>query len=207
MPTDPPPVYDFRSIRLAHLGTESAIKSLGQFCYLVGFLSLLGVMEFVLVALGILPYDPSLQEIASPGQIRGFFWALSILMLLNTAAQGALGFGLTRLQVWVRWTVVVLTAVSLVSHVGFCIGLCFVQPVWGLLALVIGGAIHLAILYPMLTPSSGVVFSRAYKDVIRATPEIRSRIHWLLKCLILLIVSGVVSLGLYLLAIYRQWID
>ena len=33
--------------------------------------------------------------------------------------------------------------------------MCFAYPLWGLLSLVIGGALHAIILYPMLTPGRG----------------------------------------------------
>jgi hypothetical protein len=126
---------------------------------------------------------------------------------LNLAAQWALGHGLTRLQSWARWTVVVLTGLSLISNIGFGVGLCFAYPAWGLLSLVIGGALHAMILYPMLTKAAGVVFSRQYKEVIRATPEIRSRMHWLLKLCLALILAGVVGLVAYLSAIFLRIID
>ena len=192
------PVDDPRAVRLAHLRTESDIKSVGQLCYLVTFFSALGTLEFLLFALGVIPYDKQLHEVADPSLIRAALWAFSAFLLVNTAFQAAIGFGLTRLQAWARWTVVALTALSLASHVGFSVALCFTRPAWGLASLVIGGAVHALILYPLLTRGAGVVFSRRYKEIICATPEIRSRMHWLLKLFIATIIVGVVGFAIYL---------
>ena len=202
-----PPADDPRSTRLAHLRIESGIKSVGQLCYLVAFLSVLGTLEFLLVAVEVLPHDPMLQKFATPGQVRGLFWALTAFVLLNAAGQWALGFGLTRLQSWARWTVVALTGLSLVSYVGTGVALAFAYPAWGLLGLLIGGALHALILQPLLSTGAGVVFSWHYKEVIRATPEIRGRMHWLLKLCIGSIVAGVVGLLAYLAALYLRIID
>jgi hypothetical protein len=198
---------DPRSIRLAHLGAESAIKSLGQLCYLVAILSLVGTLEFVLLAVGVLPPDPTLLGYATPAQLGVLFWVLAGLIALNAAGQWVLGFGLTHLQGWARWTVIALTGLSLVSHLGTCFGLCFADPIWGLVALVVGGAIHALILYPLVTPSAGVVFSKPYREVVRQTPEVRARMHWLLKVCLGLIAAGLVGVVAYLAALYFRIID
>ncbi len=206
VPGAPSGLDDPRSIRLAHIRPESDIKSVGQLCYLVTVLSVLGTVVCFLVATGVLPYDPALNRFATPSTIRGLYGVLTAFLLLHTIAQWALGLGLTRLQSWARWTVVGLTGLSLVSHVGFSVTLCFTYPIWGLLSLLIGGGLLASILYPLLTTGAGVVFSRPYKEVIRATPEIRSRMHWLLKLCIALILAGVVGFVGFLAAIYRGWV-
>ncbi len=197
MTSDILPDDDPRSTRLAHLRIESGIKSVGQLCYLVAFLSVLGTIEFLLVAVRVIPYDLTIHEVFTPDQVLAFFWALTAFMVVNAVGQWALGYGLIRLQPWARWTVVALTGLSLISHVGTCVALCFFRPVWGILALLLGGALHAVILYPLLTPGAGVVFSKRYKEVIRATPEIRSRMHWLLKLCLALILAGVLGLVAY----------
>lgn len=207
MAAESPLEADPRSIRLAHVGTESAIKSVGQLCFLVASLSVLGMAEFVLVAVGILPVEDAIKKEVGSGLIVAMAWVLVAFLFANAAAQAALGYGLTRLQAWARWTVVVLTVISLVSGLGMGVGICLAYPAWGLIGLLVGVAIHAAILFPLLTPGAGLVFSREYKDVIRATPEIRSRMHWLLKLCLGLIFAGVVGLVGYLAAIYFRFID
>ena len=207
MTTDPPKADDPASVRLAHLRLESDIKSVGQFCYLVATFGAMGTLEFSLVAAGVLPYEPRLDELAAPYQIRFGFTAFAALMFLNALGQAALGYGLIRLQAWARWTVVALTGLSLVSGLGLGLGLCFAYPLWGLLGLAAGVAVHGLILYPLLTPSSAVVFSREYREIIRATPEIRGRMHLVLKLTIGAILAGVVGLVGYLLALYLRIID
>ena len=207
MTVDTPSSDDPRSTRLAHVRAESAVTSLGQLCYLVAGLSLLGTVEFLLVAVGVLIPPEVLKSAATPGQIRVSFGVLAGFLAINAMGQWALGFGLGRLKRWARWTVVALTGLSLVSHVGTCVAVGLAYPLWGLVALAIGGAIHAVILYPLLTPGAGVVFSDHYRDVIRATPEIRGRMHWLLKLGLGLIGVGVLGLLGYLAGLYLRIID
>jgi hypothetical protein len=63
------------------------------------------------------------------------------------------------------------------------------------------------ILYPLLTRRAGLVFSNEYREIIRATPEVRARMHWLLKGLIALIVLGILSVPGYILGIYLGIFD
>jgi hypothetical protein len=199
MTTETPSIDDLRSVRLAYLGLESAVKSLGQLCYLVAFVSILGTVEFALFAMGVLRLAPALDKLADPSLIRAGFGVLAVFMLIQTAGQWALGHGLTRLRAWARWTVVALTALSLVSHLGFCIALCFVYPFWSLVGLIVGGGLHVLILYPLITPGAAMVFSPGYKEVVRATSEIRVRMHWAFKLGLGLILGGVfvAVIGIY----------
>ncbi len=202
-----PPWTDAPTIRLAHLRHESAARSLGLLCYLVAFFSLLGTLEFALFAKGVLIQPPELRSFASPELIRILFWAFTFGFLLNTIGQVALGYGLTHLQAWARWTVVALTALSLASHSGMCLAACVVYPGWGLLSFVIGLVIHGLILYPLVRPGSGVIFSAFYREVVLQTPTIKARMHWLLKLLIGLILAGVFGFATFLGAIYFRIID
>ena len=201
--SDPDP----ESVRRANLRQESGVKSVGQLCYLVGFFSLLGTLEFSLFATGVLTQPPEMKDIASPGLIRLASWMLTFAFLINAIGQAALGHGLTHLQSWARWTVVALTGLSLASHVGLSLVACAAYPIQGLLSLVIGGAIHGLILYPLVRSGSGVVFSADYKDVIRRTPAIQARMHWLLKLFLGMILAGVVGFLGFLLAIYLRFVD
>jgi hypothetical protein len=198
---------DPRSIRLAHIRAESGIRSIGQLCYLVTFLCGLCTIVCILVAIGVMDHAHELDETLSPEIIRLIYWVCSAVMLLSALGHWAVGYGLTHLRSWARWTVVALTGASLISGLGFGVGLCLAYPAWGLLGLLIVVALHAMILYPLLTPGAGVVCSRQYKEVIRATPDIRSRMHWLLKLLIGLIVAGVVGIVGYLIGIYLRLIE
>jgi len=214
---------DPEAVRRSYLRHESNIKSVGQLCYLVAFFSILGTLEFFLFARGVIPQPPEMKALAPPGLIRVLFWVMTFGFLLNTLAQMALGYGLIHLQAWARWTVVVLTAISLVSGTMMSLVACVANPdsvllkqvigfeingvIFGLVSLVVGGAFHGLILYPLLTRNSGVVFSNPYKEVIRETPRIRSRMHWLLKLFIGLLLALVLGFVAFLLAIYFRVID
>ena len=198
---------DPETIRLAHIRHESNIRSVGQLCYLVAFFSLLGALEFFLFAKGVLAQPPEMKAVASPDLIQLVFWMLTFAFLLNTIGQAVLGYGLTHLQAWARWTVVVLTVLSLVSHTAMSLVACATYPIQGLLSLVIGGVIHGLILYPLARSGSGVIFSASYREVIARTPGIKARMHWLLKLLIGFILAGVFGFVAYLGAIYFRLID
>jgi hypothetical protein len=194
----------------------------GQLCYLVAFFSVLGMIEFALFAIGIIPRD-DLKDLLPTPLLDLFFWAGTGGFAINTLVQVVLGNGLIRLQPWARWIVIVLTAFSLafslMSSLILCVsgsafeafepllGFSIDGRIWGLVSLIVGGLVHLMILWPLVSPGSTVVFSQAYREVIRQTPELRSRMHWLLKTLIGVILGLVVGFVAYLLAIYFRLID
>ena len=206
-PRDPDIADDPRAIRRAYLHRESEARSIGQLCYLVAFFCALGTIEFLLLAIGTLPTPPDWDHLADPDLIRKGFWGLGIFLLFVAIAHIVLGYGLMRLRAWARWTVVALTLLSLASAVGTGLAACLAYPICGTLGLIVVIAIHVLILLPLLAPSSGVVFSRGYREVIRATPDIRCRMHVLLKWFIASILAGVFGLGAFLLAIYFRLID
>ena len=207
--------------RRCHLRLESSVRSLGFLCYLVGGVSVLGTVEFLLFLLGVIPskdlgaIDPTLLKLS--------FLVGTLLLGFNALAQFILGFGLIRLHAWARWTLIILTGLSLSSSVLTSLALCFAPEAavalnnlvgWklsalqlGLSSLVLGLAIHLLLLWPLVAPGSGMVFSAAYRDIVRKTPQIRPRLHWLLKlfvgCLIMLVLGFLGYLG----ALYLRLID
>jgi hypothetical protein len=215
---DQPP----ESVRLDHLLQESNVKSVGQLCYLVAFFSTLGTLEFALFLIGVIPRD-DLEKVIPGTLLDLFFGVFTVGFALNTLAQVAIGFGLIRLQQWARWTVIVLTAISLffgtISSLILCVspespellqpllGFRINSVILGLVSLVVGGAIHVLIVWPMVAPGSGVVFSKEYREVIRQTPQIRSRMHWLLKVFIGVLMILVVGFVGFLVAIYFRIID
>ncbi len=210
MPDEPPrdPTRaDPEAFRLAHVRRESGVRSLGVLCHLVGFFCLLGTLEFALLARGILAPPPELEAYASPGLIRLGSWSVSFAFLLLAIGQVALGYGLTHLQAWARWTVIVLTLISLASHSVMSLVACVAYPAWGLVSLAVGGAVHGVILRPLVARGAGVVFSREYGEVIRETPQIRGRMSLLLKVSIGLILAGFLGILLFVLAVYEGLID
>jgi hypothetical protein len=200
-------VDDAAALRRAYVRHESNIKSIGQLCYLVAFFGGLGTLEFFLFAKGILESPPELNEIAPPELIQGLFWGMTLCFAILSLGHMALGFGLNRLQSWARWTVVVLTVISLASGSLLSLISCLTRPVAGLISLTAGGVINGLILYPLVSKGAGVVFSKTYRDAILKTPEIKSRMHWLLKSLIGLILVSVLGFVAYLMAIYFRIID
>ena len=144
-----------------------------------------------------------MKKVADPATIRILYWVFDAGFMVLTLGHVAIGYGLTHLQAWARWTVVVVTGISLVAGVGLSLLTCLTSPISGLISLVVGVAINGLILYPMLTPRSGVVFSKGYREIIRLTPKIKSRMHWLLKSLIGLMLLAVVGFCGYLYAIYE----
>jgi hypothetical protein len=216
------PIADSETVRLSHLKQESAIKSIGQLCYLVAFFSLLGTIEFALFAVGVIPRD-DLKNLMPASLLNLFFWSFAVGFAVNTMGQIALGYGLIRLQSWARWTIVVLTAMSLIlgtiSSLVVCVSPIVSAPLEellgmkvnglavGLVSLIVGGAVHLLILWALLAPGTGLVFTRDYREVIRETPLIRSRMHWLLKLFVAGLMMLVVSFVAFLFAIYYGLID
>jgi hypothetical protein len=208
--------------RLAHLRQESGIKSVGQLCYLVAFFSILGTIEFALFAVGTLS-RAEFKAFAPDSLLDAFFWTFTVVFGLNALAQVGLGRGLIRLKSWARWTVVALTIFSLgmstlsslilgvsgsiLDEFEPLIGFKLNGPLVGLVSLVIGGIVHMIILWPLVGPGSGVVFSDDYREVVRLTPEIKSRMHWLLRTLIAVILLLVLGFVMFLLAIYYRIID
>jgi hypothetical protein len=204
---DADPPGDPTAIRLAYLRHESSVKSVGWLCYLVVFFCLLGTLEFFLFANGVIPQPPEIKQLADARLIEILFWFMTVAFAILAIVHFAIGFGLTHLQVWARWTVVAIAGFSLVSGTIFSLAVCLARPVEGLLSLVIGGAVNGLILYPMLTPSSHFVFSTAYKNVVLQTPTIKSRMHWLLKLFIGVLLLHILGFLAFLLAIYLRIID
>jgi hypothetical protein len=210
------------NVRHSHLRQESGIKSVGQLCYLVAFFSILGTIEFALFAVGILS-RAEFKAVAPDSWLDAFFGTFTVVFGLNALAQVVLGRGLIRLKSWARWTVVALTIFSLgmstLSSLIFCLSGTMLEEfepligfkvnglMVGLLSLVIGGLAHLIILWPLIGPGSGVIFSDDYREVVRQTSKIKSRMHWLLKALIVVILLIVLGFVLYLLGIYYRIID
>lgn len=184
--------------RRAYLGHEASVKSIGSLHYIATFFGLLVLFSLLSVLLTRTPANSG--GIPTLVGTFVFYLALSGLHL-------ALGMGLNRLQIWARWTDVVLLVISLVflllsaGTVVFVSVLIPAPPgalarlslIYGFLGLITG-----YMLYLLLSKKGTMVFSPEYKQVIERTPHIRyktSRLAWLsLIVLVALITFAVLGL-------------
>ena len=175
---------DAELVRRFHLAHESSIRSMG----LLGYLGAAFGMLFALVTLlaAVSPIPPgAIPPGSSEPLIRLFMWAGLVFYGGLSVVSFVLGFGLRRLQVWSRWTAIVLLVLSTLYSLlvgGF---LALFLGGRGALPLSIGVALGVAIqgylFYLLVAPKSGMVFSGEYRLVILKTPEIRSRAGLLLR--------------------------
>ncbi len=126
------------------------------------------------------------------------FIALAVVTFINLGV----GFGLTKLQTWARWTDVILAAIGFVLTVFTLVTVLLFATAANrpaITGLFIGYGIGLLIIgyiiYLLVSPKASVVFSPEYRDVIKATPHIKYKISCLLKGLLFLL------LGFFLLGI------
>jgi len=172
---------DAELIRREHLGHEANVKSLGQLYYLGTFFGVIGTIFVVLMAAGAIPIPPNQQQGMDPDTTRLIYWGMAVFYLFATVLNGALGYGLTHLQTWARWTVLVFTVLGLLYVLFVGLALMLVNPIVGGIVLLVGGGINGFILYLLVAPKAGVVFSREYKEVIRKTPHVKNKTSLILK--------------------------
>lgn len=173
------------AIRRAHIAHETSIRSLG-FLHLLGGVILLLLLATVVAA-----------TFGTPAGERrsAFLFGMVAYVGFLTAINFALGVGLRGLRPWARWTDAVLIILSLLFNLGSVAfqtarGTDLGSLVLGLLA---SALIPGYILYLLLSPRGGVVFSAEYQSVIARTPHVKMRTSWLVKgCLIVLVVFLVV---------------
>ena len=104
---------DAELIRRASSGHEASIKSLGLLNYLGAFFGVFGTVMMLVLGLGLIPYK---NPTGPPPEImRPIFLGLSLVYLAMTFLNAGMGYGLRRLQVWARWTTVVLTVLGLLA--------------------------------------------------------------------------------------------
>jgi hypothetical protein len=188
---------DAELIRREHLGREANIKSLGHLNYLGAFFCGLATILIALTAMGVIPPRLDQPNTLDPMTQKLIFGGMAVFYLVFTALYGAMGYGLTHLQVWARWTQVVLTSLGLLYVAFMALAAAMVNPVVGLVVLLFGGGIGGLILYLLVSSKAGVVFSREYQEVIRKTPHVKYKtsivVKILLGLLLLLIGFGVLA--------------
>ena len=186
--------------RRRYLTHETNVKSIGSLYQLVA------ILLFVALVGGAYMYFAGPRGEVSPVlQVTSGFYVLMFFVSV------AMGYGLTRLQPWARWTAVALAGILLIFIFGIMLlalvattlqgagsALAVGALVWSVPGLILG-----FILYLLLSPKSGVVFSHEYKDVIARTPHIKYKMScivkgflWFLLAFILLGVGAAIFGGL-----------
>jgi hypothetical protein len=173
---------DAELTRRTYLSHEASVKSVGYLNYLGAVILAIAAVFCTLAAASFVPVN------AFPGNDME-----TTRVIMAVAAGGcllfffinfAIGYGLTHLKTWARWTMVVLLAINLLSSAFQLVtgtannppavaGQQPPPPGSNAASLIVGAIIALYILYLMVSPKSNVVFSREYKAVIAKTPHIK----------------------------------
>ena len=106
-----------------------------------------------------------------------------------------IGYGLRNLQPWARWVNLVLSGLSLVVNAAQVVVTAAVSPAAALPVLfgaVLGSIIPGYIFYLMMSAKGAMVFSREYREVVKATPYIKYKTSLLVKIILGLFVAMVV---------------
>jgi hypothetical protein len=174
-------------VRRYHLSHEASIKSVGLLNYVLGGFSLSMAFALLLMSLGLIANPPEPGN--GGGPLQGFFLIFAALFYgtLGTIAV-ALGYGIRRLQVWARWTTMILSALALAYLILMMVFVLAFLPVSNpvLIAVLMGivVAILAYVFYLMVSPKGSMVFSAEYKQVIARTPTIKTRSSLIVKLLI-----------------------
>jgi hypothetical protein len=181
-------------IRRVHLGHEASVQSIGSLYYLGAVGAAAGTIIFFLMAAGVLGGAGNTPE---AGRVVGAIGGAVALALFALSA--ALGYGLTKLHTWARWTVVVLISLQLLNNLRQLGMVAMANPeALGLPVVFMPVAFSFLIsgyiLYLLVSPKGGVVFSPAYKRVIAKTPHIKYKTSLILK-VFLVLVLGLITLA------------
>lgn len=154
------------TIRRAHIGHETSVKSIGGLYALVGGLMLLVFFIGLLESLLRSSWDNDFTEQA-------------IRLLIGVGAL-LLGAGVRRLRPWARIAMAVvsglLAAVTLLT--------------------VFFSVLNLFVIWLMLSAKGRMVFSPAYQQIIAFTPDVKPRtsgVVWLLLCVVIFFVIAVLA--------------
>ena len=178
--------------RRAYIGHETSVKSIGSLCYLGAVIAGPASIVLFLVAAGVIGGQGPNADV---GRIAGFLTGAVVFALFFLYA--ALGYGLTHLMTWARWTAVVLVSLGLLNNLAQIGIIAATNPQLLAGPIVFGTAFGLLIsgyiLYLLVTPKAGVVFSPSYKQVIAKTPHVKQKMSLILK-IALVLLAGVVLL-------------
>jgi hypothetical protein len=197
--TDP----EAESTRLYHLSHEASIKSMGLVCYLAGMFCFLFTIFGILAGLGIIKGNAPAPG-TSPEIVRMIMWIGAAVWGFAGIVGLGFGFGLRRLQVWARWTGMVLLVLSFLYSLLMGLFMVFLIPgpsfVPVLFVLLVVVAVQAFTFYLLAIPNSGMVFSAEYHLVIEKTPGIICKSSLIVKILIGLVVALMVLLLIGVLA-------
>lgn len=178
--------------RRAYLEYEGVVRSVGL---LLHFNGLVGLVASALWAKQVLDRLPNLAGRGS--DLRPYYTTIlteGMALLTLAGACFCLGAGVRALQSWARWATATLMAEMVL--LGFTVEMiCLIQADPRLLpraasVLLVGMAIPGYVLLVMIRGEGEVVFSEAYREVVRRTPGIRA--PWGLLVLALLVIEAVV---------------
>jgi len=187
---------DAELIRRHHLGRERSIRSIGLLCYLTAALAGLFAGVAALAAAGVIDVNRRADP-ASAGMQTLLFVAGIAIYGVVAGVSAAMGFGLRRLQVWARWTMMVLSMLALLYLLMMAaVLMAGVLPVpnpGGIAAFLLLFDVILGyVFYLLVTPRAGVVFSPEYREVIAKTPGIRTRTSLVVKIALSLLIAVIV---------------
>ena len=181
---------DAELIRRTYLNHEASVRSLGTLSYLGAIFAALGTVGFgiaAVVGVGNAPangVDPRLLMVGVAG-------GMALLLVIY----GGIGYGLRNLQPWARWVNLVLTGLSLVVNAAQVVITAAVSPAAALPVLIgaiIGSLIPGYIFYLMASAKGAMVFSREYREIVKATPYIKYKTSLLVKIILGLFIAMVV---------------
>jgi hypothetical protein len=170
-----------RALRRAHLGREKAIKRVAWInlvCAIIWVLPTVGsLIVLLLMALRAMSADiaPSLN-LPPPAPYGGVFGLITLVNASLLSLWVALFLGLRSLQSWARWTMVavavlVLYGVCFNAYVRFA-GLA--KPSRGdAPAMLLMGGVFAIVLHVLISPPSGRVFTRQYREAVAKTRGMR----------------------------------
>jgi hypothetical protein len=187
-------------VRLEHLSHESSIKSVGLMAYLLGCFGAFFAVAGVLAGSGVMRGN-AIPPGSDPAMVRLTMWLGAAVWAFAGLIGVGLGFGFRRLQVWARWTGIVLLVLSILYTlmVGLFLSLFFgnvnIVPVFAVLLILI--LIQGYIFFLLVIPKSGMVFSSEYHLIIRKTPAIACGSSLIVKLAFGIVVT---LIGLFLAA-------
>lgn len=187
--------------RRAYLGYEGVVRSIGVLLYFNGFV---GLIASVLWAKQVLDRLPALAGRGS--DLRPYYTTVVAEGMGLFSLAGAcfcLGAGLRSLRAWARWATVTLMTQAIL--VGFTVEMiCLIQADRSQLSkavavLLVGMAAPGYVAQVMIRSEGEVVFTEAYREVVRRTPGIGA--PWGLVAVALLVVEAAV----FSMALFSAW--
>jgi hypothetical protein len=178
--------HDYEAIRKKYLGHEASVKTTGSLFMIGAILWVAASVVSLMAAAGVRePSGVLADEQISPNAMAWqgtFMLAIGLLYL-------AVAIGLYKLRSWAQWVT------ALIVSLGLFYLLVVDRSQYRDARLLTEGSISVYILYIVLSPKGGVVFSPEYKEAIARTPHIKYRVSPLTKYILTLVVTLVALLS------------